>query len=331
MSISGHGNDHRLGANEAPPSIISVFLGDELEQLYKLILEGKDIETILSKSVDLKTGSLVQLLKHNSDRNRTSPFAFTGDKFEFRAVGSSQSISFPMTFLNAAVTDIFKEANSFIENKLKDNDNIDEVLKELIKKLLTESQSVIFNGNGYSNDWVKEAEKRGLPNLKTSSDTIRVLKDKKEMKHLIDLGVMSELELNARYNVMIEKYVISRSIEIKILIELIYQNVLPSAIEYKSMLINVIESQKRISMESSVEKELCNKVQNGIEKLFNLTNQLQTKFDNLDKDHQKAATQITSDLLFIMDEISKASNSLEKIVPDDLWNLPKYRDMLFNY
>ena len=175
MAISGAGNDHRLGANEAPPSIISAYLGDTLHKIFHAIAEDKSFTPTHNNVMDLGTNQLAHLLKDNTDRNRTSPFAFTGNKFEFRAVGSSQAIGFPMTILNAAVTEVMIEANSYMEAELARGQSIDQSLMSLTKKLTSQSFQAVFNGDGYSKEWVEEAARRGLPNLRTTPEALKTM------------------------------------------------------------------------------------------------------------------------------------------------------------
>ena len=170
MSIASHGNDHRLGANEAPPSIISAYLGDALNEVFSSISNGKSLKPGKGGDLDVGASQLAMVSKDNTDRNRTSPFAFTGNKFEFRAVGSSHAIGFPLTVLNSAVAESFCEANKRLEEILKSEKPLKDAVLEIVKECLNESSSVIFNGDNYSEDWIKEAKSRGLPNLRTSAD-----------------------------------------------------------------------------------------------------------------------------------------------------------------
>jgi glutamine synthetase len=178
MAISGAGNDHRLGANEAPPSIISAYLGDTLGRIFHSIAEDKTFSPTLNNVIDLGTNQLAHLLRDNTDRNRTSPFAFTGNKFEFRAVGSSHAIGFPMTILNAAVTEVMLESNTYLEAEFAKGQSVDQALMSLTKKLTNESHQAMFNGDGYSKEWVDEAAKRGLPNLRTTPEALKTKKRK---------------------------------------------------------------------------------------------------------------------------------------------------------
>jgi len=213
MSVAGHGNDHRLGANEAPPSIISIFLGGTLTRIYDSILSGATSKPSDSKSVDLMAEQLVHLLMDNTDRNRTSPFAFTGNRFEFRGVGSSHAIGFPLSILNAAVAEVIEDSNGILEAELKKGVNVEDALLGLVRKWMGNSRKVVFNGDGYSGDWIVEAEKRGLPNLKNTAEALKVLKDEKAITFLTGSSIYTKDELTTRYNVQLKRYNQHREIE----------------------------------------------------------------------------------------------------------------------
>ncbi|MBT3584944.1 MAG: glutamine synthetase type III [Halobacteriovoraceae bacterium] len=330
MAIAGHGNDHRLGANEAPPSIISVFLGDTISKIFDSFKEGKTFTPTGSNVLDMGAQQLAHLLKDNTDRNRTSPFAFTGNKFEFRAVGSSQAVGFPITILNAAVASVLNESNSYIEAELKSGRKVDEVLRDLTVKWISNAGASIFNGDGYSEDWVVEAEKRGLANLKTSADAYPVLKDLKQTAFLTEQGIYNPAELETRYNVLTERYILCREIEFNCFINLVNQNVLPSAIEYKRRLGEVIVAQKSMGLESSVESDIYKKLNSETEALYSNIRSLKKEMDALDHDDEaKTSLTIANKLMPISLDGADICSSLERLVPNDLWSLPKYYDMLF--
>jgi len=329
-AIASAGNDHRLGANEAPPSIISVFLGDTINAIFESIREGKTYTPSGDSLLDLGAKQLSQLLKDNTDRNRTSPFAFTGNKFEFRAVGSSASVSFPTAVLNAAVADVMNESNALIEKDLAAGKSIDEALLAITKKWVTNAEPCIFNGDGYSDDWVKEADKRGLPNLRNSAQALGVLADTKQMAFLSEQGVMSSAELEMRYNVLLERYITLREIEFTTLQDMINQNVLPSAIDYKLKLGQVIMNQKAAGLECSVEVELYKKINFAMESLSSQLNIFKNGFDSLDHEEQKRAETIAETLYPLSEELGEHCANLEGLIPDNIWTLPKYYEMLHN-
>lgn len=327
-AIASAGNDHRLGANEAPPSIISVFLGDTINAIFESIREGKAYTPSGDSIIDMGANQLANLLKDNTDRNRTSPFAFTGNKFEFRAVGSAASVSFPVAILNAAVAEVLNESNEILEKELAGGKSIADALMTITKKWAESSEPCIFNGDGYSDDWVKEADKRGLPNLRTSAEALAVLADAKQMNFLSEQGIMTTDELTMRYNVLIERYNTLREIEFSSLIDLVNQNVVPAAITYKQTLGNVISNQKTAGLECSVEVELYKKLNFALESLMSKLNTFANGLEGLTHDDQKRADTIANTLYPQSEELGEHCEKLEALVPDNIWSLPKYYEML---
>lgn len=329
LSISDAGNDHRLGANEAPPSIISVFLGETLDRIFKAIKEGATFVPNDEKYVDINTEQLVQLLKDNTDRNRTSPFAFTGNKFEFRAVGGSKSIGLPLSMLNAAVADVFQESNELIEDYFKQGMSLEEALTELTRHWVNTSSEVVFNGDGYSQEWVEIAEKRGLPNLKTTADALQVLKDPKVWAHLVRLGIYSEQEIHMRYNILTERYNTLRKIEIDSLTKLVHQHVLPAAFKYKTSLVELVKMQESWGTVGAEKEHLVN-LSGAINHLSEALKDLETasaKLTNMEED--EASLEIAHNIMPKMDEVAQYCDDVEKVVPDELWTLPTAFDLLF--
>jgi len=329
-AIASTGNDHRLGANEAPPSIISVFLGETINNIFQAIKDGKTYTPEGASLLDLGAEQLSPLAKDNTDRNRTSPFAFTGNRFEFRAVGSAASVSFPTAVLNAAVSDVMSESNKLLEKDIASGKTVDEALHSLTKKWVTSADACIFNGDGYSDDWVQEAAKRGLPNLKNSAEALRVLTDSKQMAFLSEQGVMNPSELEMRYNVLLERYITLREIEFSALQDLINQNVLPCAIEFKLKLGQVITNQKTAGLECSVEVELYKKINFAMESLASQLNIFKNGLDGLGHEEQKRAETIANTLFPLSEELGEHCANLEAIIPDNIWSLPKYYEMLHN-
>ena len=329
MAIASHGNDHRLGANEAPPSIISVYLGETLDKIFNAILEGKDFTPDNNKFLESGAGQLAHLLKDNTDRNRTSPFAFTGNKFEFRAVGSSQAVGFPSTILNAAMAEVLNEATTLVESYIESGKSKDEALLELIRHYMGRSQDVVFGGDGYSADWVQEAKKRGLPNLRTTPEALAVLKDPKLTGFLTEQGIFRGDELETRYNVAMDNYCMLREIEFQTLVSMVNQNVLPSGLEYKLRLAQIITASKSTGLESSVETDLYKRINMTIENLYDSSRELDRALDGLEDDTEARANALANNLLPLSEKVADNCNALEEMVPDDLWKLPKYYDMLF--
>lgn len=330
-TVSGHGNDHRLGANEAPPSIISVFLGETLERILEAIKDDKSvIPGPHSTQLDMGAHQLARLAKDNSDRNRTSPFAFTGNKFEFRAVGGSAAVGFPLTVLNAAVADVLDESNTFLDKEIKGGKSIDDALMALTKKWVKNSWAVVFNGDGYSEAWVKEAERRGLPNFRTTPDALPALNNEALTEFLVRGKVFSKDEIRTRFNVLLERYITHRKIEFETLKTLVNQYVLPASIEYKLQLAGAATALKGLGQDNSTEINI-------ISKANALNVSLVSSLDKLNQAHQEAAKlhhdeyaqKIAHELMPIVGQIADTCNRLEEIMPDDLWSLPKYLDLLF--
>jgi glutamine synthetase len=329
MSISGAGNDHRLGANEAPPSIISAYLGDTLDKIFRAIQEDKSFTPTSNPVINLGTNQLAQLLKDNTDRNRTSPFAFTGNKFEFRAVGASQAIGFPLTILNAAVAEVMNEYNVVLEAEIKSGVSVDQALMNLIKKCMSQSYKAVFNGDGYSNEWVQEAAKRGLPNLRTTPESLKVLTDKANTDFLVKLGIYGEGEVETRYNVLLERYIKIRSIECETLVDMIHQFVIPSALEYKKLLATLIKNQKDIGVASNFEMDAYKKVSTKVDEIHEKAVLLSKELHAEHSDHQKFAERIANEIMPVTVSMASICNELEELVPNHFYRLPKYYDMLF--
>lgn len=329
MCISTHGNDHRLGKSEAPPSIISIYLGDTITNIFDSILAGESFRPSDQQTLRHGAEQLADLLMDNSDRNRTSSFAFTGNRFEFRAVGSSQAIGFPLAVINAAVVEVIEEVNETLENELEKGKKVDEILIEVIRKFVSQSKEIIFNGDGYSKEWVHEAERRELPNLETTYDGLKVLTDHKAMKFMVDSGVMSTQELMMRYNVFTERYNQHLEIEFATLVKLVVQHIIPSGMSYKQILADIIDKQKNIGIESTVDIEIYKKLTFAMESAYMNSMALKEEIVNFDTKSPSTTKDIAERLTPLAEEISKTCNELEEMIPDDLWSLPKYFDMLF--
>lgn len=329
-AIASPGNDHRLGANEAPPAIISVFLGSMLEKILDSIEAGKVAQATEGQIIDLGVSKLPNISKDYTDRNRTSPFAFTGNKFEFRAVGSSSIVSVPMTFLNAAVAAGFREATAKLKDIMKIKSNRDEAVMELIKEFVKVSKKVRFEGNGYSQEWRDEAKKRGLPILNTTAEALEVLKNDSATKFLIDEKVLTHEEIHSRYHIMVERYVKTIEIEIDTLLELANTYVIPTVEKQLSLLTKVQDSigsasLKKIHQERSIKLEnTFNEILTKEAALEKLIQDVRTKSSESEK--MKELAHKVQPLSF---ELRQACDVAEKLVADELWPLPKYREMLF--
>ena len=332
-AIASSGNDHRLGANEAPPAIMSVFLGNLLTRICDEIETNKISGANADKAVmELGLGQLPTLMKDNTDRNRTSPFAFTGNKFEFRAVGSSANTAFPITILNTAVADGMKEVISRLKAQgltgdLKsDSTKIFNVIREVIK----ETKSVRFEGNGYSAEWVKEAEKRGLPNLRKSPEAIQQLIAPSAIKMFTEHNVLSEAEVHSRFNVKLERYIKSLQIEADCLKSMVSTQILPACYLYHGALVATVRDAKLEGMGAPQQKpaaelsDLMVQAQTNLAKLIAASKAAEAVHDEYKKAELYATTvsEAMNDLRSVVDE-------METVVADDVWPLPKYREMLF--
>lgn len=331
MGIASHGNDHRLGANEAPPSIMSVFLGDTLTSILDSAVSGSKYQASARQALDIGARQLADLVKDNTDRNRTSPFAFTGNKFEFRACGSTASVGYPLSILNAAMADVMEETNQFLEAEIASGKSADDALAAVMLKWYSKAQKVVFNGDGYSQNWVVEAEKRGLGNLKTTPEAISVLKDGKKTDFLIKTGVFKESEIATRHNVMLERYIKCREIELKTLRGMVLKQILPVAVEYKGVLANTIRAQKEAGADASLETELLKDLSSLAKSLYEQTVNLDTTLDEMHEkyDHETIAKKIANELMPLSVQIATMCNQIEEIVPDENWPVPKFFDMLF--
>jgi glutamine synthetase len=330
--VAHAGNDHRLGANEAPPAIISVFLGNLLTKICDEI-EAKKITTTNADKVVMELGlsHLPTLLQDNTDRNRTSPFAFTGNKFEFRAVGSSANTAFPVTVLNTAVADGMKEVTARLKaagatGNSKDAEKMFDVIREVIK----ETKAIRFEGNGYSEEWVKEAEKRGLPNLRKSPEAMKELVAPVALKALSEHGVLSEEEAYSRFNVRLERYIKNLQIEVDCLRSMVNVQILPACFAYHATLSQGVAAAKAAGFEAPQVgplkslTEWITKAQSALSELNTIAKKAEDTHDEYKK-AQMYALEVSS----AMFDLRSAIDELEGIVIDDAWPLPKYREMLF--
>ncbi len=328
-AIGSHSNDHRLGGHEAPPSIISVFLGETIKNILDKFLTGDSYSHSEQEMINTGAGQLAQFLKDNTDRNRTSPFAFTGNKFEFRAVGSTANVGFPLTILNAAVIDVLKESNVFLREKIDSGSEITEALKDLTAKWYKSSHKVVFNGDGYSTDWVEEASKRGLPNLRTSVDALIAFNKKENHQHLIDLGIYRNRELESLYNVSLEKYNTCREIEFRTQKKMIDRIVKASAFQFKKDLTTLISSLKSISFETNSETDSLKKVSKILDELTQSSNKVEALINKDYSTEEEKGSSFTSEVLPLSEKVLELAGEIEDIVPDFQWSIPTYFDLLF--
>lgn len=332
-SVASAGNDFRLGANEAPPAIMSVFLGETLTEVLERLSRNETGMTQREKVINLDLAKVPVISRDNTDRNRTSPFAFTGNKFEFRAVGASASISPSLTYLNAAMADSLGEMNKLLKAKLDGGASVDAAILAVVQEVYNQTKKVCFEGNNYGGDWHKEAENRGLPHAKTTPDALGVLRDSKVAAFLTSMGIHTKDELSARYNVRIERYVKVRLIELETMLEMVSTQILPAAHAQMQVLGEVVKSSKEVlgtvpqdqKAEFSTLSHLTGKLAGDRDALKKFI----VECHNGGKDETAVAKMIASDGMKIMDLIRDTCNELELHIDDHIWSLPKYREMVF--
>ena len=335
ISVSSSGNDYRLGANEAPPAIISIFLGKVLTNILQQFTQGEKSQLLSDKNIDLFVETLPDFPRHDTDRNRTSPFAFTGNKFEFRAVGSAQNLSAPNFTLNTMVAESMDYVSEQLEKKISANENIKKAIHQVIKEIWKKHSRVVFNGDNYSSDWVIEAARRGLPNLTNSVEAFAAYSEPETVNLFKKYNVLSEFEIISRQNVRAERYSNLTEIEARALLDLINSMVLPSSYNQQAQLADSIYTSKKVGVISSSfknqQKELT-KIVDIIDSLIVEKTQLVKLLARLDK--VKGELQIAkyhqTKIIPCMSKIRGFADILESMVDDSLWQLPKYRELLFN-
>ena len=327
-SAADPGNDHRLGANEAPPAIISVFLGEQLEDvLEQLISTGEATHSLKGGKLQTGVDTLPDLAKDATDRNRTSPFAFTGNKFEFRMVGSRDSIAGPNVVLNTIVAEAFSEACDVLEKA----DNFDEAVHDLIKKYATEHQRVVFDGNGYSDAWVEEAERRGLPNIRSMVEAIPALTTDKAINMFEKFKVFTKAELESRAEIKFESYAKAINIEARTMIDMASKQIIPAIIKYTKELADTVVAVKEAGADASVQAELLTEVsgllaesKKALEALKVVTDQAAAMEEGEDQ-----ARFYHSDVVPAMEALRAPVDKLEMIVDKEAWPMPSYEDLIF--
>jgi len=330
LSVASAANDHRLGANEAPPAIISIFLGDQLQDIMEQLEKGPPTSTKKGGHMEIGVSVLPKLPKDAGDRNRTSPFAFTGNKFEFRAVGSSQSIAGPNTVLNTIVAESLDFVATHLEAAVKAGKDFNKSLQELLQSILHECKPVLFNGDGYSEEWHKEAAKRGLPNLRTTIDALPVVTDKKTVDLFTKYKVYSARELESRFNILCEAYVKTVNIEGKVLAMMVKTMVIPSVVRYQGEVAQSLVSVKAAGADATVQADLVKAISTSLAGLKKAVDGLEHALEHAGSgDLYDHAKHMQKEVLFAMLEVRKHSDHLETLVADDHWPLPTYREMLF--
>ena len=330
ITVASAGNDHRLGANEAPPAIISMYLGDDLGELVDSIIN--DREYVSKGKQKMRTGVdvLPDFMKDTSDRNRTSPFAFTGNKFEFRALGSSLNIACPNYMLNTMVAE---ELSEFYD-ELKDADNMDAAIKALVKKVFTEHQNIIFNGNNYAPEWVEEAERRGLLNLKSLPDAMEHFLDKKNVDLFVKNKICSADEIRARYEIELESYSKQINIEALTMIDMAKKNILPAVTSYVRDLTDTALAKKALSdaIPTSVEEDLITSLSNKLVCFSKKTAELEEaviKASDYSDDNLKYAKYYRETVFALMQELRAVGDAMETETASEYWPYPSYGELLF--
>ncbi|NGP87017.1 glutamine synthetase III [Fodinibius halophilus] len=330
ISIAHAGNDHRLGGNEAPPAIISAYIGEQLEDVLTQVLNGNAKESKQGGLLGLGSPVLPSLPKHAGDRNRTSPFAFTGNKFEFRAVGSSQSISFPIVVLNTIVADAIDDLCTNLEEEVDRAKSFEDALATVMQDALGECKDIIFNGDGYSDEWEKEAEERGLLNLKTTIDALPKFTDEKNISLFEKHGVLNEREIHSRQEIWAEQYLTTLNIEADTTESMAKTMIYPAAVRYMNELAENVERIQELGIEGEGSKNMLKKVNKGLNDLNIALEELREAV--LDSDSENvidSATHVKENVKPAMTKIRDSVDFLERHVADDYWPLPIYREMLF--
>jgi len=335
-AIAHAGNDHRLGANEAPPAIISVYLGEKLTEVVQGLINGVRGERRGKRSLDIGAEALPTIPRDDSDRNRTSPFAFTGNKFEFRAVGSSQNIAKPNTYLNTIVADALSALSDGIEKLVKGGKSLHDAVQQVVQETLAENQKVLYNGDNYTKEWNQEAEKRGLPNLRNTLDAAAVLVEPETKSLFSRHGVFTEEELQSRHTILLETYIKTLNIEALLTSNLARTMILPAVMKYQGEVAQAIEATRDVLKGAELRPE-----EDQLRDLTERAGRLKESIDKLDKvraeadshhsDHPGHAKFYRDRVLPAMEEVREHADALELMVDDAAWPLPKYREMLFVY
>jgi glutamine synthetase len=326
--VATAGNDHRLGANEAPPAIISIFLGDQLADVFEQIKKGGAKSSKQAGVLHVGVDSLPALPKDAGDRNRTSPFAFTGNRFEFRAVGADMSVSGPLVAMNTIFAESFDYMATELEKATKgDPAKLNDAVQKLLKKVIEEHGAVVFNGDNYSEEWHKEAAKRGLPNFKTTPEALPALIDEEVLALFEKYNVLSNVEMHSRFDIYVDQYILKITLEAKTLLEMANTIVYPAAIRYQKELAETCLKLKELGVDydDSTLKETAALVKDLKAGIAELTKQMVRKETDSLKKAQACSTKIVAAML----KVREAADKLEAVIADDIWPLPTYQEMLF--
>ena len=327
IAVASAGNDHRLGGHEAPPAIISIFLGEELTDMLCSVANGCHHDNAKREKMKMGAEIIPEFKKDNADRNRTSPFAFTGNKFEFRMLGSASSISDTNVMMNTMVADVFENYAARLENAADVNAEVNAIVKEAMDN----HKRIIFNGDGYSAEWEKEAEKRGLLNLRSTVDALPLLKTEENIALFKRHGVFNRAEINSRVDIILENYTKVLHIEALTLLEMINRDVIPAISSYSNHLCEAINNKNAIRFDSSVEYELLSRLTACNKELFSLSSALKMAVASAErsKDIMEKSKEYRDVILKLMADIRKYADSAEAVMPSNYWPYPSYGDLLF--
>jgi glutamine synthetase len=328
-SIASAGNDHRLGANEAPPAILSIFLGDMLTDIFEQIEKGAAKSTKQGGTLDVGVSVLPKLPRDAGDRNRTSPFAFTGNKFEFRAVSSGQNISFPNTALNAAMADSLDSVATELEAATARGEDLNKAVGKLLTKIIKEHKRIIFNGNNYAPEWEKEAGKRKLLNLKNTVDALPELITKDVLKLLDKYRILNEREVHARYEIFLENYNKTINVEANLMVLMANRYILPAAFEYQKQVGQSVAAVKAGGATSVQGRKLLASYTKLVDKFKAQTDALEGLIDHADASAEKHAKYMRDKIVPAMAKLRELGDQIEVLTPHEIWPLPTYREMLF--
>ncbi len=327
-SVASAGNDHRLGANEAPPAIVSIYVGDELDAVLRAIKDGTDYDGKKGGKMTIGVDVLPPIPKDSTDRNRTSPFAFTGNRFEFRSVGSSLSISGPNTIMNSILADSLRA----FADELEQSKDFDSDLQKLIKREITAHWRILFNGNGYGQEWIEEAERRGLKNYRTTPKAIEHYLDQKNIDLFTRVGIYTPEEMKSHYDIKLEKYCQVINIESNTMLEMVHKDIIPAAFKYLNVLADTEFKMQRVF-------NLCNAGLKLMEQLNNLVNDLSNKADDLSKKHEetrtiedlmKRAHAYAKVVIPAMEDVRNTADQIEVLLGEEYKPYPNYEDLLYS-
>jgi glutamine synthetase len=330
VSVASAANDHRLGANEAPPAIISIFLGDQLQDVIGQLEKGATKSSKQGGVMEVGVSVLPKLPRHAGDRNRTSPFAFTGNKFEFRAVGGSQSVAGPNTVLNTIAAESLDFVATQLEKAVEGGKELHRAIQDLLPGIIKESKKVLFDGDNYTPEWHAEAERRGLPNLKNAVDSLPVIIRKDSVELFAKYRVYSERELQSRFNILCEGYVKTINVEARLTSLMAKTMILPAALRYQTEVAGSVAAAKAAGIEVPAQATLLKTLAGAIGDLQTAAGKLDHSLGHHAEGDAYAHTKHARDAVIpAMNAVRSAGDALEGMVADDLWPLPSYREMLF--